>query len=504
MAENSAKPWDKKPYRTVVRIEPLGHQLKIEFGDDTTSFAPTSDLALLIGANPRWNEAYTNGFELVVPTDDGESTISWTELRRQTDPKFAKFWEAQVNAEVTNIGSRLRNLRKSKGLSSKALAKLAGITPQSLSRIENGHHDVTYSTLKNILFSMDYSLSDLEEVKPVFSKFSDFARYLETFGLRRELLIQTILPKSTAEELQNDGLKFPKALNDTISLVSHIFGFDQQDLILGRIPNISTQLFPATEFKTPTKALEKQSKIYSVFSYYLATAIKKASKREFAGIPYQSAADFSRRLEKEFGRISLESLMTYIWNLGIPIIPLKESGGFHGACFEIEGCPVIVLKQNTSHHSRWLFDAAHEFAHLVHGDLHRVTRSYIEDEEISILPKENIKETGANNFALDLLLDSRATELGDKCAEIANGDIKYLKSAVISVSNSEKISVDILANYLAHRLKAENNINWWPTSNSLQITEPRPISVATDLLYRNIEVSKLTAFDRKLIARATS
>ncbi len=46
-------------------------------------------------------------------------------------------------------------------MKSKELAERAGITPQSLSRIENGKHDVVFKTLQKILGAMGYALKDL-------------------------------------------------------------------------------------------------------------------------------------------------------------------------------------------------------------------------------------------------------------------------------------------------------------------------------------------------------
>lgn len=58
-------------------------------------------------------------------------------------------------------GTRIRTLRQRRGLMSKDLAERAGITPQSLSRIENGKHDVVFKTLQKLLSAMGYELKDL-------------------------------------------------------------------------------------------------------------------------------------------------------------------------------------------------------------------------------------------------------------------------------------------------------------------------------------------------------
>jgi transcriptional regulator with XRE-family HTH domain len=58
------------------------------------------------------------------------------------------------------LGARLRLLRESRGLSLRSLARLARITPGTLSQLENGKTSPTVGTLKNVLAAMGTSLGE--------------------------------------------------------------------------------------------------------------------------------------------------------------------------------------------------------------------------------------------------------------------------------------------------------------------------------------------------------
>lgn len=102
-----------------------------------------------------------DAFEIMVPTPPGEAHISWFTIRALTDRGFAAHLATMADKRARQVGLRIRELRDRRDLTSKEVAQRAGITPQSLSRIEHGKHDVVVSTLQRILAAMGYSLKDL-------------------------------------------------------------------------------------------------------------------------------------------------------------------------------------------------------------------------------------------------------------------------------------------------------------------------------------------------------
>ncbi len=63
-------------------------------------------------------------------------------------------------AVEADLGARLRLLRETRGLSLRALAKLAGVNPGTLSQIENARTSPSVSTLKTVLLALGTSLGE--------------------------------------------------------------------------------------------------------------------------------------------------------------------------------------------------------------------------------------------------------------------------------------------------------------------------------------------------------
>jgi DNA-binding XRE family transcriptional regulator len=67
-------------------------------------------------------------------------------------PKIIEFLGYDPTASVpTTLGERLRKYRKSHGLNQKQLAKMIGIDPTTLSRVEGGRVDCPTAVKNNIL-----------------------------------------------------------------------------------------------------------------------------------------------------------------------------------------------------------------------------------------------------------------------------------------------------------------------------------------------------------------
>lgn len=154
--------WDTTDYQRMVAVKPEDNGLRVDFADGTSAEVAYASLPQF-GDNPDWAHAHVNPFEMTVPTPSGEVEIPWSTFRVLTDPDYGAHLARAAGDEAREVGTRIRQLRQTRGLTGKELASRAGITAQSLSRIENGHHDVVYRTLRRILAAMDYSLRDLTE-----------------------------------------------------------------------------------------------------------------------------------------------------------------------------------------------------------------------------------------------------------------------------------------------------------------------------------------------------
>ncbi len=126
-------------------------------------FRATVEVTQLIpdGVGARWDALVVAQYEIGVPTPQGEVEIPWSTIRVLTDARYAEHLAAAADEQARHVGRRIRALREQRGLKSKDVAQRAGITPQSLSRIEHGRHDIVFTTLQRILAAMGYSLRDL-------------------------------------------------------------------------------------------------------------------------------------------------------------------------------------------------------------------------------------------------------------------------------------------------------------------------------------------------------
>ncbi len=66
--------------------------------------------------------------------------------------------------EKNVLGTKIRNLRKSKGLSQDRLADKAGMTQQHVSRIENGYYLPGMLTISRIAKVLNVPIDDLSDI----------------------------------------------------------------------------------------------------------------------------------------------------------------------------------------------------------------------------------------------------------------------------------------------------------------------------------------------------
>ncbi len=119
----------------------------------------------------RWEQAIVEeGQHIHVPVDAGRgerggdtTDIPWDTIRALSDPQFAAEMAQAAAHNALRVGVTLRTLRRQRGLTTAELGARTGMAQQSISRIENGRHGVSFSTLEKMLAAMGCTLSDLHE-----------------------------------------------------------------------------------------------------------------------------------------------------------------------------------------------------------------------------------------------------------------------------------------------------------------------------------------------------
>jgi DNA-binding Xre family transcriptional regulator len=158
---NRPKKWDNPGFQRIAAVKVEQDNLLVYFEDGTVAKIESHQILPPVVQQPQWDRLRFNSYEIFLPTENGELEISWSTIRTLADAEYSAHMASVAEEQAKKIGHRIRELRQRRGLKSKELAERAGITPQSLSRIENGKHDVVFKTLQKILSAMGYGLKDL-------------------------------------------------------------------------------------------------------------------------------------------------------------------------------------------------------------------------------------------------------------------------------------------------------------------------------------------------------
>lgn len=493
--------WDTREYRRMVSATYRDGKLVVLFEDGTWVDLKADRVMPPEARGAQWQHLSVSPYEITVPTDDGEVEIPWSTVRAITDKEYSAHLADAAEEEARQIGLRIRELRESRNLPSKELAERAGITPQSLSRIELGRHDVVFTTLQRILAAMGCSLKDLAgpprepaSVKPVLKK-------LAAVGIDREFAWSRLLPGKLRSQIGGeDDPEVARRLSEQLAAsAGRVFGWSRTALFGDAALQLPSAWAQASRFKVQGRTNELRATAYTVYAHYLALLVLNATPvAEQQPVP--SDPDVLREaVIARYGSLTFPHLLRYTWDLGVPVLPLRDPGAFHGACWRSEGRNVIVLKQVTDALARWLFDLGHELKHVA-SDLSDLRPSVIEGEEISPFV-EGEDEWEASEFASRLILYGRAEELAKEAVRVAQGSVERLKSVVQRVAAAEHVPVDALANYIAFRLSMQGQ-NWWGAANNLQVNDPSPWQTARDCLLERVDLERLTRPDRELLLRA--
>ncbi|QOJ27848.1 MAG: ImmA/IrrE family metallo-endopeptidase [Ignavibacteriales bacterium] len=500
--------WTNTSYQKIRHAKFANENVVVIFENGDIIEVPIETLIPFDVRNIEWNKLHYNPFEIIIPASPHSLEIPWDKLRVMTDKDFAKYLANKSEEQAKLIGVKIKRLRERNNLSSKNLAERAGVSAQTISRIEKGHTDVSFGTLRKILAAMGFSLKDLAnqeielEMEKTQKSFNVLLKRLSYAGIDSNFLTRKIIPARIQFALNAQPQSEPAMLLDeAASYVSTIYGWTlneiwgKENLVLG--PEPAEMAF----FKKPTNANENQVKAYSHYAFYLAKVVLKAfNQKNSIEYPY-SIEEFKNEYFKNYQNIDLIALLEFVWNMGICVLPLSDSGVFHGASWNIEGRHVVVLKQNTQSHARWIFDLLHELYH-VFMHLDKVNTSVVEVQEMNPFSNnESMEELEANSFANQVIFGGRAEVLTEKCVTLAKYDIKNLAKAVSHIAKRERVREDFLSNYLAFRLSYQGE-NWWSTANKMQVTEPNPFTVASDFLKEKIQIQKLTPMDFSLLNSA--
>ncbi|MBN8227238.1 helix-turn-helix domain-containing protein [Corallococcus macrosporus] len=399
-------------------------------------------------------------------------------------------------SSLEELPRALIEARISAGLTQRELAERLKISEQQIQRYEaTDYSSASLSRLQEIVRALGLNIR--KEVFLPSTEVSSAAlekRLLDS-GIARDFLSRRI----TGEDINQEG---DASVLRSAGILSRMFGWKVTEIFTGATPLPLPASAMGMQFKLPANAAEEKTAFFSAYVRFAAELALKATPVQKQKTIPRSASDFRKEVMSSQGRIDLTSTLNYLWNSGIPVLPIQESGGFHAACWRIAGRNAIALKQTTTSTSRWLHDLLHETYHAA-GAVDEFDFAFIEQGLSPYDRRDSEEEIEATQFAADVLLGSRAEELVDECVREAKGSIPNLKTALPRVAQRNDVPIDALANYMAWRL-SQQNLNWWGTATNLQSKDQNPWRETHEFLIRRLDWNQLDRTERELLMRAIS
>jgi transcriptional regulator with XRE-family HTH domain len=394
---------------------------------------------------------------------------------------------------LADLPALLIKARIAAGLTQKELAERAGIKEQQVQRYEaNGYDGASFTRIAEVADALGLKIGRRIELLRTGS-LDGVLKSLTLLGVTESFIRRRLVP-------QLGESRGAAAL--LLDRVRAIFGWEPRALEAGTpLSEIAGAGGALARFKMPRSREERASTAYTAYAFHLASICASASTaRKRKPVP-TGWKEFRSALLASYPAVDLASTLSFAWDLGVIVLPLRDPGGFHGACWRIGGVNVVVLKQLTTYPARWLFDLIHELFHCGQ-DPDSSEFALIEDSELSEARRTSTEERHAMWFAGQVGLDGRAEELAKLAiARANNGYLPRLKDATIAVAAEQGISVGYLANYLAYRLSLQSE-NWWGTAANLQERDHDPYTLARDLFFERFDFSNVSKDGAELLALA--
>lgn len=405
--------------------------------------------------------------------------------------------------DVDNIADLPKALIRSRiylGLTQKDLAEKLGMKEQQIQRYENTEYSsASFSTIVSIIRALDLKITE-DVFLPKASRTKNLLlAKLSDAGLEESFIEKRIAPR----EIHN--FDRDSWVERVCEKVSTIFGWTKEQLLGDEPLSIGRDGALVARFKMPAGANEQYASAYTQYAYTVAKlAIRYFNKPK--EVLNEDAEIIRNEIIGKYGDVSFESLLSHAYDKGVIVLGLNDSGAFHGATWRISHRNIVVLKQKTLHTSRWSFDLLHELYHASQRpELNEF--SLIELSETSDERRLDQEEIEANKFASQVLLGMEAENYVNMCFASANGNLAWLKNAVIQIAEQYDLDCGVLANQVANKhdimeRKVGRKSTWWGTAHNLQQKNCDPREVCNSKLKEHISIEDMDEFDREFFEQA--
>lgn len=398
---------------------------------------------------------------------------------------------------LEDIPRLLIRARIARGLTQADLAESLGLKEQQIQRYEaTDYESASLARLKEVAQALDVTLLDGSSTEEPLPSVSKLLGFLESQGLPRDFVKTRLAP--TALDAKTNS---PISVLSLASRIGRVFGHDVPDFSLAASPGlVSSEPLLVGAFKTGRRSQETKLTAYAAYAHYLALQTLRATPR----LPLKPSPDTPATLRSMIAERggSFEATVSCAWDLGIPVLPLADSGAFHGAYWRHQGRGVVVLKQRHRKVAIWWFDLLHELRHAAE-EPNEPDRERIELSPTAQERRQSVEEQAANDFAAEVLFGDVAERLITLVMAKSQGKPALFKRTVELVARRENVDVGALAYYVAHAAQA-HGIDWWGTATALQAGDRDPWMICRDEYLARVDLSLLDRMDQELVLRALS
>jgi transcriptional regulator with XRE-family HTH domain len=418
------------------------------------------------------------------------------DLRAELDEYDALIAGKRKVVEVEDLAELPRALiqaRIAAGLSQRELAERLGLKEQQIQRYEATEYATSsLSRLLEVVRALKLRLHQDIVLPSADVSARTLMASLQGVGFDREFVRQRLVLDE--EDEQGSGWR-------TALAVGRVLHMPVAKVVRGDLAPMRHAAAQAM-FKLPAGASEPKVLAYSAYARYVAELVLTCLPQQVTAPALETEPhDVFHVLKKAYGGVTFRAALHFLWDRGFAVLPLRDSGAFHGAFWRINGRSVVVLKQRTDSGDRWLVDALHEYAHGLKTQGAK-DAEFVELEDSPFERRDSEDERTAVAWATAAALNEREQELAQTCIDEAGGNIPRLKRVVSEVAEREGVPRGVLANYLAHKLERFEEQDWWGTAATLQATEVDPYAAAQEALFARLELHRLDRLDRDVLTRA--
>ncbi|MEK7777764.1 MAG: helix-turn-helix transcriptional regulator [Chloroflexota bacterium] len=152
----------KNADRMMTSANPLKDGIELFFADGCKGLVPFADIPEVKEIANLTSIELPNPYAVILQTKLGETVeLPWDFARHYCDVSYRPRVDAIALAGRQAIGSRIRQLRESAGLTQEALALAANIGRVTLVRIEKGGQSPRYETLASVARALGRPVHDL-------------------------------------------------------------------------------------------------------------------------------------------------------------------------------------------------------------------------------------------------------------------------------------------------------------------------------------------------------